>query len=57
MASVILLFSLLTPNQIEDLADEVMVPEGTEPRCEALERMLAKYELEYEMEQVLDSVF
>ena len=50
MTSVILLFSLLTPNHIEQYASELMVPEQTEPRCDELDRMFAKFDAEYRIE-------
>jgi hypothetical protein len=50
MSSVILLLSLLTPNHIEEYASELLVPETSEPHCDAIDRMLAKYDAEYELE-------
>jgi hypothetical protein len=50
MSSVILLLSLLTPNNLEQYASELLVPEHGEPRCDAIDRMLAKYDAEYELE-------
>ena len=44
MTSVILLFSLLTPNNLETYASELLVPESTEPHCDVIDRMLAKYD-------------
>ncbi|MCA9682476.1 MAG: hypothetical protein KC457_09800 [Myxococcales bacterium] len=57
MSSVILFFSLLTPNMLEEFATEVLMPEQTEPRCDAIERMLAKYDAEYEVELALEKAF
>ena len=57
MSSVILFFSLLTPNMLEEFATEVLMPEQTEPRCDAIERMLAKYDAEYEVELALQKAF
>jgi hypothetical protein len=59
MTSVILLFSLLNPT-LDEYASELLVPERTEPRCDALERMLAKFDAEYTVELVdetVDSIF
>jgi hypothetical protein len=50
MTSMMLLFSLLTPNHLEQYANELLVPEQTEPRCDELERMLAKVDAEYRVE-------
>lgn len=50
MTSVILLFSLLTPNHLEHYASELLVPDRIEPRCDTIERMLAKFDAEYELE-------
>jgi hypothetical protein len=50
MTSVILLFSLLTPNHLEQYASEVLIPEQTEPRCDEIDRMLAKFDAEYRAE-------
>lgn len=57
MSSMILLLTLLTPNHLEEYASELLVPDSTEPRCDAIERMLAKYDAEYRVEQALESVF
>ncbi len=60
MTSVILLFSLLTPNSLDQYASELMVPEQTEPRCDELERMLAKFDAEYRVEiavEHIDAIF
>lgn len=60
MTSVILLLSLLTPNNLEQYASEVLVPERTEPRCDELERMLAKFDAEYRVElaaERIDAIF
>jgi uncharacterized protein (TIGR00255 family) len=54
MSSVILLLSLLTPNHIEAYASELLVPETSEPHCDAIDRMLAKYDAEYELELVYE---
>jgi hypothetical protein len=54
MSSVILLLSLLTPNHIEEYASELLVPETSEPHCDAIDRMLAKYDAEYEYELMLE---
>jgi hypothetical protein len=53
----ILLLTLLTPNHLEEYASELLVPDSSEPRCDAIERMLAKYDAEYRVEQALESVF
>ena len=50
MTTMMLLFSLLTPNNLEQYASELLVPERTEPRCDELERMLAKVDAEYRVE-------
>lgn len=50
MTSVMLLISLLTPNNLEQYASELMVPERTEPRCDEIERLLAKFDAEYRVE-------
>ena len=60
MTSVILLISLLTPNHLEQYASELLVPDRTEPRCDELERMLAKFDAEYRVElaiEQLDAIF
>lgn len=60
MTSVILLFSLLTPNLLEQYASELLLPEQTEPRCDAIDRMLAKFDAEYEIElagELISSLF
>jgi hypothetical protein len=54
MSSVILLISLLTPHQIEDYASELLLPESSEPRCDVIDRMLAKYDAEYELELAIE---
>lgn len=54
MSSVILLLSLLTPNNLEEYASELLVPEHSEPRCDAIDRMLAKYDAEYELELAIE---
>jgi hypothetical protein len=54
MSSVILLLSLLTPNHIEEYASELLVPETSEPHCDAIDRMLAKYDAEYELELAIE---
>jgi hypothetical protein len=50
MSSVILLLSLLTPNPLETYASELLVPERTEPHSDVIDRMLAKYDAEYDLE-------
>ncbi|WP_181198332.1 hypothetical protein [Enhygromyxa salina] len=50
----ILLFSLLTPNHLETYASELLVPETTEPKCDVIDRMLAKYDAEYELELAVE---
>jgi hypothetical protein len=55
MTSVILLFSLLTPNHLQDYASELLVPETTEPHCDVIDRMLAKYDAEYEIELAIEA--
>ena len=60
MTSVILLISLLTPNHLEQVQSELLVPDRTEPRCDELERMLAKFDAEYRVElaiEQLDAIF
>ncbi|NVB41507.1 hypothetical protein G6O69_26955 [Pseudenhygromyxa sp. WMMC2535] len=57
MASVILLFSLFTPSQLQSFAQAAEAPDSTEPRCPALERMLAKLDFEYEAEQIIQDIF
>lgn len=62
MNSVILLISLLTPNhlELEQYANELLVPDRTEPRCDEIDRMLAKYDAEYRVElaaQRVDAIF
>jgi len=60
MTSVILLISLLTPNNLEQYANELLVPDRTEPRCDEIERMLAKFDAEYRVElaeQQIDAIF
>jgi len=52
MTSVILLFSLLTPNHLEQYASELLVPEQIEPRCDGIDRLFAKFEAEYEAERL-----
>ena len=54
MSSVILLISLLTPSNLETYASELLLPELTEPRCDAIDRMLAKYDAEYELELAIE---
>lgn len=56
MTSVILLFSLLTPNNFQTYASELLTPASTEPHCEVIERMLAKYDAEYEVELAFEAV-
>lgn len=56
MTSVILLFTLLTPNHLEQVASEILVPESTEPRCDEIDRMLAKFDAEYVTERVGDAM-
>ncbi|EDM74081.1 hypothetical protein PPSIR1_10195 [Plesiocystis pacifica SIR-1] len=53
MSSVILMFTLLAPT-FEDAASELSQPETTEPYSDAIARMLAKYDAEYEVEQALE---
>lgn len=55
MTSVILLFSLLTPNHFQDIASEFLAPETTEPHCDVIDRMLAKYDSEYEIELAVEA--
>ena len=50
MSSVILLLSLLTPNPIEAYASELLVTDHTEPHSDVIDRMLAKFDAEYEIE-------
>lgn len=50
MTSVILLLSLFTPASVEHYASELFTPELTEPQCDTIDRMLAKYDAEYELE-------
>jgi hypothetical protein len=60
MTSVILLISLLTPNHLEQYASELLVPDRTEPRCDEIERMFAKFDAEYRIEVVtarVDAIF
>jgi hypothetical protein len=57
MSSVILLLSLLTPNPIETYASELLVSESTEPHSDVIDRMLAKFDAEYELERVLGIQF
>ena len=60
MTSVILLISLLTPNNLEQYTSELLVPDRTEPRCDEIERMLAKFDAEYRVElaeQQIDAIF
>lgn len=60
MTSVILLISLLTPNNLEQYANELMVPDRTEPRCDEIERLLAKFDAEYRVElaqEQIDAIF
>ena len=56
MTSVILLISLLTPNGLEQYANELLVPDQTEPRCDEIDRMLAKSDAEYRIEIALEHV-
>lgn len=56
MTSVILLISLLTPNHLEQYASELMVPDRTEPRCDEIDRMLAKFDAEYRVELAIEHV-
>jgi hypothetical protein len=56
MTSVILLFSLLAPNHLDHNQSELLVPDRTEPRCDEIERMLAKFDAEYQLELALDHV-
>ena len=56
MTSVILLFSLLTPDAVESYASELLTPESTEPHCDVVDEMLAKYDAEYEVERALEIV-
>ena len=56
MTSLILLFSLLTPNQFETYASELLMPETAEPHCEVIDQMLARYDAEYELELAVDVV-
>lgn len=55
MTSVILLLSLLTPNNLESYASELLVPETHEPHCDVIDRMLAKYDAEYELELAIET--
>jgi hypothetical protein len=55
MTSVILLFSLLNPTHLQDYAQEWLSPETTEPHCDVIDRMLAKYDSEYELELALET--
>jgi hypothetical protein len=60
MTSVILLISLLTPNNLEQYASELLVPDQTEPRCDEIERMFAKFDAEYRIEAAtaqIDAIF
>jgi hypothetical protein len=60
MTSVILLISLLTPNHLDQYQSELLVPDRTEPRCDEIERMLAKFDAEYRVElalEQLDAIF
>jgi hypothetical protein len=55
MTSVILLLSLLTPNNLESYANELLVPATDEPQCDVIDRMLAKYDAEYELELAIET--
>ncbi|HVI03924.1 MAG TPA: hypothetical protein VM869_34770 [Enhygromyxa sp.] len=52
----ILLISLLTPNNLDQYANELLVPDRTEPRCDEIERMLAKFDAEYRVELAAERV-
>ncbi|MFO7561234.1 MAG: hypothetical protein R6X02_01220 [Enhygromyxa sp.] len=52
----ILLISLLTPNHLEQYANELLVPDRTEPGCDEIERMLAKFDAEYRVELAIEHV-
>ena len=54
MTSVFLLFSLLTPN-LEQVASELFMPQSAEPPTDAIERMMAKFERQYEVERVVQT--
>lgn len=56
MTSVILLISLLTPDRLEQYASEILAPDQTEPHCDEIERMLAKFDAEYRVELALEHV-
>ncbi len=55
MSSMILLFSLLTPN-LGDFASELVAAEPAEPRSDAIARMLSQFDAEYEVELALENV-
>jgi hypothetical protein len=56
MTSVILLLSLLTPNSLEQYANELLVPDRSEPRCDEIERMFAKFDAEYRVERMVAEI-
>lgn len=56
MTSVFLLFSLLIPDALQANASELFVREASEPKCEAVDRLLAKYDAEYDAELALEFV-
>jgi hypothetical protein len=60
MTTVILLISLLTPNHLEQYASELLVPDQTEPRCDEIERMFAKFDADFRVEEAtarIDAIF
>lgn len=60
MPTMMLLFSLLTPDVVERYASELISPETAEPQCEVIDEMLARFDAEYEVElalEIVDSVF
>ena len=55
MTTVFLLFSLLTPDGLQTDSNELFL-DSTEPQSDTIQRMLAKYDAEYEYELALEAV-
>lgn len=55
MTSMILLFSILNPS-FDEYASELLVPDQVEPRCDEIERLLAKFDAEYRVELAIEQV-
>ena len=56
MPTMMLLFSLLTPDVVERYATELFAPEPAEQSSVVIDEMLARFDAELEVEQALDVV-